>query len=63
MTTVGLTFQDVELLPCCSNSRTEGTGNCGFNNMCRNSMAVCKVKCNITGKSSWETHNKGSNKE
>jgi len=46
--TVGLTSQDFEPLPC--NCRTSGNGNCGYNNMCRNSTAVCKVKCNKTGK-------------
>jgi len=46
--TVGLTSQDFEPLPC--NCRTSGNGNCGYNNMRRNSMVVCKVKCNNTGK-------------
>jgi len=45
---VGLTSQDFEPLPC--NCRTSGNGNCGYNNMCRNSIAVYKVKCNNTGK-------------
>jgi len=30
--------------------RTSGSGTCGCNNMRRNSIAVCKVKCNNTGK-------------
>jgi len=46
--TVGLTSQDFEPLPC--NCRTSGNRNCGYNNMCRNSTAVYKVKCNNTGK-------------
>jgi len=46
--TVGLTSQDFEPLPC--NYRTSRNGNCGYNNMCRNSTAVYKVKCNNTGK-------------
>jgi len=46
--TVGLTSQNFELLPC--NCRTSGNGNCGYNNMWRNSIAVYKVKCNNTGK-------------
>jgi len=46
--TVELTSQDVEPLPC--NCRTSGNGNCGYNNMCRNSIVVYKVKCNNTGK-------------
>jgi len=46
--TVGLTSRDFEPLPC--NCRTSGNGNFGHNNMCRNSTAVYKVKCNDTGK-------------
>jgi len=46
--TVRLTSQDFERLPC--NCRTSGNGNCGYNNMCRNSTVVYKVKCNNTGK-------------
>jgi len=46
--TVGSTSQDFEPLPC--NCRTSGNSNCGYNNMCRNSTAVHKVKCNNTGK-------------
>jgi len=45
--TVGLTSQDFEPLPC--NCRTSGDGTCGYNNMCRNSIVVYKVKCNNTG--------------
>jgi len=45
--TVRLTSQDFEPLPC--NCRTCGTCIGGHNNMCRNSMAVHKVKCNNTG--------------
>jgi len=41
------TFQDFEPLPC--NCRTSRNGACGYNNMCRNSTAVHKVKCNNTG--------------
>jgi len=46
--TVGLTSQDFKPLPC--NCRTSGNSNCGCNNMCRNSTAVHKVKCNNAGK-------------
>jgi len=46
--TVGLTSQDFEPLPC--NCRTSGNNICGYNNMCRNSIVVYKVKCNNTGK-------------
>jgi len=46
--TVGLTSQDFEPPPC--NCRTGGNCGCGCNNMCRNSTAVHKVKCNNAGK-------------
>jgi len=46
--TVGLTSQDFEPLP--YNFRTGGNGACGYNNMCRNSKVIYKVKCNNTGK-------------
>jgi len=46
--TVSLTSKDFEPLPC--NCKTRGTGACGYNNICRNSIAVGKVKCNNTGK-------------
>jgi len=46
--TAGLTSQDFEPLPC--NCRTSRNGNCGYNNMCRNSIVVYKVQCNNTGK-------------
>ena len=46
--TVSLTSQDFKPLPC--NRRTGGNGACGHKNMCRNSTAVYKVKCNNTGK-------------
>jgi len=40
--------KDFEPLPC--NCKTRGTGACGHNNVCRNSIVVYKVKCNNTGK-------------
>jgi len=43
--TVGLTFQDFELLPC--NCRTGGNGVCGYNNMRKNSTPVCEVKSHM----------------
>jgi len=46
--TVGLTSQDFEPTPC--NCKTSGNGNCGYNNMCRNSIVVYEVKCNNTRK-------------
>jgi len=47
--TVNLTNQDFEpTAPC--NCRTGGNGACGYNNMCRNSIALYEVKCNNTGK-------------
>jgi len=46
--TVGLTSKDFGPLP--HNCRTSGNCICGCNNMWRNSIAVCKVKCNHTGK-------------
>jgi len=45
---VGLTSHDVAPLPC--DCRSSGNGTCGHNNMCRNSTAVHKVKCNNMGK-------------
>jgi len=36
--------------PLSCNCRTRGNGACGYNNMCRNSIAVYKVKCKNTGK-------------
>jgi len=52
---VGLSSQDIEPLPC--NCRTGATGACGDNNMCSNSMVICKVKCNNTQNVQQETHN------
>ena len=46
--TASLTSQDFEPLP--YNCRTGRNGACGYKNMCRNSIAVYKVKCNKTAK-------------
>jgi len=46
--TMGVTSLDFETLPC--NCRTGETGVCGYNNICRKSIAVYKITCNNTGK-------------
>jgi len=43
---IGLTSNVFEPPPC--NCKTRAIVVCGCNNMCRNSIAVCKVKCNNT---------------